>query len=199
MIWVWLSDVQDKSFTKLLITVKSLIANIYAVRQLQSDNIEMSVSDQCTKNWMFNQSQVNNLQILQQNYSVKLWDVSLFTSIDSEKNTNNISLIQDICAAFKVITFTLNINKIHWLHTLKQHESCLLADKIKEIIVISLLMQTLQHKIIQKRLIINFQLYNTHFHNHDIQIQQCFNCDQWKYTQSVCEKTVKCSICINTH
>jgi anaerobic ribonucleoside-triphosphate reductase len=99
------------------------------------------------------------------------------------------SFMQDICITFKIIVLTLNINKIHWLHTFKQHESHLLTDKIREIIVISLFTQTLQHKIIQKELVINSQLYDAHLHDHDTQIQQCFNCEQWDHTQSICEKT----------
>jgi len=159
----------------------------------------MTVSDQHTKNCVLNQSQMKNLQILQQNYSVKLWEMSLFTSINNEKSTNNTALMQKMCNAFRVIILTLNINKIHWLHTLKQHKFHLQMSKIREIIVISLLTQTLQHEIIQKRIVINSQLYNTHLYNHDTQIRQCFNCEQWSYTQSVCEKTVKCSICADTH
>ena len=125
--------------------------------------------------------------------------MSLFTLIDNEKSTNNTALIQKMCNAFRVIIFTLSINKICWLHTLKQHKSHLQMSKTKKIIVISLFTQTLQHEIIQKRIVINSQLYDTHLYNHDTQIRQCFNCEQWDHTQSVCEKTVKCSIYTDTH
>jgi len=97
---------------ELLATVKPLIAGAYAVKQLRSGDIEVSVPDQHTKDWVLNQPQVDNLQILQQDYPVELWGVPLFTSIDSEKNANNTSLMQDICTAFRVIVPTLNINKI---------------------------------------------------------------------------------------
>ena len=45
-----LPDAQDKLFMKLLVTVKPLIAGAYTVKQLQSNDIEVSVSDQHTKN-----------------------------------------------------------------------------------------------------------------------------------------------------
>jgi len=196
---VHLPDSKDKSLTELLITVKPLIVETYTVKQLQSNNIKVTVPDQCTKDHVLNQPQVKDLQILWQNYSVKLWGVSLFTSIDNEKSTNNTALMQRMCNAFRVIILTLSINKIHWLHTFKQHESHLQMSKTRETIVISLLTQTLQHKVIQKGIVINSQLYDAHLHNHGTQIRQCFNCEQWGHTQSVCEKTAKCSICADTH
>jgi len=199
VIRVHLSDLKDKSLMKLLVTVKFLIAETYAVKQLWSSNIKVTVSDQCTKDCVLNQSQVKNLWILQQNYSVKLWEMSLFTSIDNEKSANNTALMQKMCNAFRIIIFTLSINKICWLHTFKQHKSHLQMSKTKETIVVSLFTQALQHKIIQKKIVINSQLYDAHLHDHDTQIRQCFNCEQWGHTQSVCEKTVKCSICTDTH
>jgi len=112
VIRVHLSDSKDKSLTELLATVKPLIVETYAVKQLQSNNIKVTVSDQCTKDHVLNQSQVENLQILQQNYSVKLWGMSLFTSINNEKSTNNTALMQRMCNAFRIIILTLSINKI---------------------------------------------------------------------------------------
>jgi len=64
MIRVHLSDSKDKSLTELLVTVKFLIVKTYTVKQLQSSNIKMAVSDQHTKDCVLNQSQVKNLQIL---------------------------------------------------------------------------------------------------------------------------------------
>jgi len=61
---VHLSDSKDKSLTELLITVKFLIVRTYMVKQLQSSNIKVAVSDQRTKDCVLNQSQVENLQIL---------------------------------------------------------------------------------------------------------------------------------------
>jgi len=47
-------NLQDKLFTELLIKVKSLITETYVIKYLQSENIKMSVSDQCTKNCVLN-------------------------------------------------------------------------------------------------------------------------------------------------
>jgi len=58
---VHLSDLKDKSLMKLLITVKLLIVRTYMVKQLQSNNIKMTVSDQHTKDCVLNQSQMKNL------------------------------------------------------------------------------------------------------------------------------------------
>jgi len=199
VIRVRLPDSKDKSPMELLVTVKPLIAGAYAVKQLRSGDIKVAVPDQRTKDCVLNQSQVEDLQILQQNYSVKLWGVPLSTSIDNGKSANNTALMQGMCNAFRIIIFTLSINKIHWLHALKQHESHLQMSKTRGIIVISLPTQALQHKVIQKGIVINSQLYDVHLHDHGTQVRQCFNCEQWGHTQSVCEKTVKCSICADTH
>jgi len=61
---VQLPDTQGKSFTELLATVKPLIAGAYAVKQLRSGDIEVSVPDQRTKDQVLNQPQMDNLQIL---------------------------------------------------------------------------------------------------------------------------------------
>jgi len=196
---VRLPDTQGKSSTELLATVKPLIAGAYAVKQLRSGDIEVSVPDQRTKDRVLNQPQVDNLQILRQDYPVELWGVPLSTSIDSGKNANNTSLMQGICTASRVIVPTLNINKIRWLHAPKQHESRLLAGKTRGTIVVSLPTQALQHEVIQKGLVINSQLYDAHLHDHGTQVRQCFNCGQWGHTQSACGKTAKCSICADTH
>jgi len=196
---VRLPDSKDKSLTELLATVKPLIAGTYAVKQLQSNNIKVAVPDQRTKDCVLNQPQMEDLRILQQDYSVKLWGVSLFTSIDNGKSANNTALMQGMCNAFRIIILTLSINKIHWLHTPKQHKSHLQIGKTRGTIVVSLPTQTLQHEVIQKGIVINSQLYDVHLHDHDTQIRQCFNCEQWGHTQSVCRKTVKCSICADTH
>ena len=145
---VWLSDSQSKSLTELLSKVKPLIAETYMMKQLWSRDIKVIISDQCTKNWVLNQSQINELKILCQHYSVKLWEVSLFMQIDSKKNANNTAHAQDICAVIKTIILTFIINKICWLHALKKHETCIQTGKTRETIIISLSTQALQHEVI---------------------------------------------------
>jgi len=196
---VRLPDAQGKSPTEILATVKPLIAGAYAVRQLRSGDIEVSVPDQHTKDRVLNQPQVKDLQILRQDYPVELWGVPLSTMIDSGRDANNTALLQGICTASKAIIPTLTINKFRWLHAPKQHELRLQAGKTRGTIVISLPTQALQHEVIQKGLVINSQLYDAHLHDHGTQVRQCFNCGQWGHTQSACGKTAKCSICADTH
>jgi hypothetical protein len=196
---VRLPDSKGKSPTELLATVKPLIAGAYAVKQLRSGDIEVAVPDQRTKDRVLNQPQVENLRILRQDYPVELWGVPLTTPIDTGKSANNTALMQGMCAASRAIIPTLSINKIRWLHTPKQHESHLQMGKTRGTVVVSLPTQALQHEVIQKGIVINSQLYDTHLHDHGTQIRQCFNCGQWGHTQSACGKTAKCSICADTH
>jgi len=58
---VHLPDSKDKSLTELLTTVKLLIVGAYVMKQLQSGDIKVAVSDQHTKNCVLNQPQVENL------------------------------------------------------------------------------------------------------------------------------------------
>ncbi len=64
---------QGKSPTKLLAKVKPLIPGAYAVKQLLSRDIEVSVLDQRTKDRVLNQPKVKELRILRQDYPVELW------------------------------------------------------------------------------------------------------------------------------
>ena len=196
---VRLSDSKGKSPTELLAAVKPLIAGAFAVKQLRSGDIEVAVPDQRTKDRVLNQPQTEDLRILRQDYPVELWGVPLSTLIDSGKNANNTALMQGICTASKAIIPTLNINKVRWLHTPKQHESRLQMGKTRGTIVVSLPTQALQHEVIQKGLVVNSQLYDAHLHDHGTQVRQCFNCGQWGHTQSACGKMTKCSICADTH
>jgi len=195
---VRMPDTQGKSPTELLATVKPLIAGAYVVKQLRSGDITVSVPNQFTKDRVLNQPQTGELKIHGQDYPVELWGVPLDTQISSGKNGNNTALKQNICAASKTIILTLSINKIRWMHTPKQHEPRIQAGKTRGTIVVSLPTQALQHKVIQKGLVINSQLYDAHLHDHGTQVRQCFNCGQWGHTQSACGKTAKCSICVDT-
>lgn len=102
--------------------MKPLIAGAYAVRQLRSGDIEVSVPDQHTNDRVLNQPQVKDLQILRQDYPVELWGVPLSTMIDSGRDANNTALLQGICTASKAIIPTLTINKFRWLDAPKQHK-----------------------------------------------------------------------------
>ena len=190
---------KDKSPTELLAAVKPLIMGAFAVKQLRSGDIKVTVPDQRTKDRVLNQPQVKDLRILRQDYPVELWGVPLSTQIESGKDANNTILMQGMCTASKAIIPTLSINKIRWLHAPKQHEVRLQMGKTRGTIVVSLPTQALQHEVIQKGLVVNSQLYDAHLHDHGTQVRQCFNCGQWGHTQSACEKTAKCSICADTH
>ena len=69
--------------------------------------------------------------------------VPLTTEIKHGKAVENDKVIKEICRITKKIIPGITINRIHWIHNKKGHETRLKAGKKRGTIIVSLLTQAL--------------------------------------------------------
>jgi len=199
VIKVYLQNMKNKTLTELLATVKLLIMGAYVMKIFWSKNIKVMMMNQQTKNCALNQLQQKKVKILRQNYFVKLWRVFLTIKVKKRRESENAVFIKEIYIIIRIIISKLTINKVCWLHISKKRVKHQTAEQLKNTLIFSLFIQVMQHEIIWKNIVLKIQLYKTHLHNHSTLVCQCFWCDQWSHTQSVCEKTVKCIKCVDNY
>ena len=97
---------------KILKNAKTVIQEAYAVKLLRSRDVEIIVKNQINKNRALNQLFIKSVKILRQNYPVEIAVVSLFLRINSGKNANNVTLIQELTKVNKQIISIFTANKI---------------------------------------------------------------------------------------
>ena len=172
---VYLKDIKNKSFAKLLSEAKKMILRVFAVRQLQSGDIDIIVPDQAIKNRAFNQSKIIEYKILRRSYSIKIIEVPLSLKIAERSGTDNRELIYRIYKNIKKMMTELVIKKINWLYNLFFRKSKNLAlIKKRGILIISFSTQIIQQKVIKSRIVIRIEYFKTRLYNYSLTVKQCF-------------------------
>ena len=82
-------DVAGKTNSKILTAVRTVIKEVYTVKSIRSGNIEVIVPDQTAKDHALNQTSIDGVKILRQNYSVEVLAVPLSLRVDSGKIVDN--------------------------------------------------------------------------------------------------------------
>jgi len=101
------------------------------------------MTDQNAKDKALNQGEIAGCKVLRQDYPVKVPGVPLTTEIKHGKAVENDEVIKEICRTTKKIIPGITINRIHWIHNKKGHETRLKAGKKRGTIIVSLLTQAL--------------------------------------------------------
>ena len=169
------------------------------MRRLRSGDVEVMVPNQKLKDQALNQASTEGCKILRQDYPVAIPRVPLSLGVTSAKSVENETIIKEICAATKKIVPLISINRISWLHDDKSQEARRRSGKTTGTIVVSLPNQAVQHEVVRHGLVINAQLYKARLHSKNVDIKQCFNCNQWGHTQSACGKPARCAECAGPH
>ena len=100
-VWVRLKKPQGQEPGELLKTIQRTIPSAYAVRTLNSRDIDVHVPSQITKDQILNGPDAPGLKILRKDYLLEVPGVPLKTPINSGRNADNLELIQSICEATK--------------------------------------------------------------------------------------------------
>jgi hypothetical protein len=184
---------------EILKNAKTVIKGAYAVKLLRSGDVEVLVKDQADKDRALNQPPIEGIKILRQDYPVEIAAVPLSLRINSGRNADNATLIQELTKATKQIIPTFTANKIRWLNDAKTLSIRKAAGKTQSTVILSLPTQAIQHEVIRKGIIIESQHFEVTMFDHGMQAKLCFNCNGWGHTQSACGKEAKCGHCAGDH
>jgi hypothetical protein len=191
---------KDKNASEILTEAKKAIPGAYAVRLLQSGDIDVIVPDQTTKDRVLNQPEVEGCKILRQDYLIEVPGVPLRLRVNSGKDADNSSLIREICEGTKRTIPGIAINRIRWLHDPEAQAKRAQAEgKTRGTLILGLPTQALQLKAVKCGIVIDSQLFETRLFDHSLQVKQCFKCSQWGHTQSACGRQEKCGQCAGPH
>jgi hypothetical protein len=191
---------KDKSAGEILTEAKKVIPGAYAVRPLQSGDIDVLVPDQATKDRILNQPDIEGCKILRHDYPIEVPWVPLSLRVNGGQGADNSSLIQEICEGTRRIVPGIAINCIRWLHNPEtQAKRPQDAVKTKGTLIINLPTQALQLKAVKSGIIIDSQLFEARLFDYSLRVKQCFKCNQWGHTQAACGKQEKCGQCAGPH
>jgi hypothetical protein len=196
---VRLADAAGKAPTELLTAVKPAIPGAYAVRQMRSGDIEVSVLNQSAKDRALNQAEVEGCKVLRQDYPVEVPGVPLATPIKHGKAIENDEVAKEVSAASKRLIPGITINRIRWLHDAKGHEIRLMAKKTRGTVIVSFPTQAMQHEAIRKGLVIGAEPFEASLYNNSLEMKQCFKCFGWGHTQAACGREERCGECAGNH
>jgi hypothetical protein len=196
---VRIPEATNKPAEEILAQVKPIIPGAYAVRQLRSGDIEVTVPDQRSKDQALNQQDTGGYKILRQDYPIEVPGVPLSTAIRNRKDPENEETIKAICRANKRMIPNMAINRIRWMHDDKTQEERKKNGKTRGTVLISFSTQALQHEAVRKGIVIDSQIYDVRLYSQSLEVKQCFKCNQWGHTQSSCSKQDRCGECAGPH
>jgi hypothetical protein len=113
---VRLEEPQGQEPGELLKTIQRTIPSAYAVRTLNSGDVDVYVPSQTTKDQILNGPDALGIKILRKDYLLEVPGVPLKTPINSGRNADNSELTQSICEATKRLAPGIAISRIRWLH-----------------------------------------------------------------------------------
>jgi hypothetical protein len=120
---VQLDGSQGKDNGEILTTIKRSIPSAVAVRTLQSGDIDVTVPTEAAKDKAYSTPPMDGLKVHRRDYLVEVPGVPLSLRVACEKGADNSLLANNICEASRSMAPGLQITRIRWLHTLKDHRS----------------------------------------------------------------------------
>ena len=188
---VRLEESQGQEPGELLKTIQRTIPSAYALRTLNSGDVDVHVPSQTTKDQILNGPDAPGLKILRKDYLLEVPGVPLKTPINSGRNADNSELIQSICEATKRLVPGIAISRIRWLHApeaqAKRQANPSSAqrepEKTRGTLIIGVPTQAIQQKIIKRGIVIESQLFETRLFENSLIVKQCYRCNQWGHTK----------------
>lgn len=190
---------KDMQPAQLLMRAQKHIPGAYAVRQMRSNDTEVFVQSATQRDVALNMAEIEDFQVLRQDFPVEVYGVPLRTKIEGGKYANNTTLIREMESSTAVRIPGLKINKIRWMHDGKEIERAKTNGRTRGSIVLSLPTEVLQKQVVRHGIVINAMLYSAQVWSPRAQAKQCYNCSQWGHTQASCGKAARCGECAGAH
>jgi hypothetical protein len=184
--------------------IKKTIPGAVAVRMLHSGDIDVTLPDEASRDKAQGIPPTEAFKVYRKDYLVEVGGVPLSLRVACEKGANNTQLAASICEASKTIAPGLQITTIRWLHAQKepagsQREASGKPAKTRGSLIVGFQTQEMQRQAVRGGLVINAQLFEVRLFERELQIVQCFNCQQWGHTQNACGKRTRCGQCAGDH
>ncbi|CCU75202.1 AIR1 domain-containing protein [Blumeria hordei DH14] len=184
---------------ELLSKAKQHIEGAFAIRQMRSHDTEVYVQSASQRDAALKMCQPPEFKIFRQDFPVEVFGVPLRTRIVGGRDADNYAIIREIETATKVRIPGLRINRIRWLHDGKKYQRSKKNRQSRGSIVVSLLSEAMQTKVVRNGLVINAMLFTAQAYSPRAQPKQCFNCSQWGHIQASCGKAARCSEFAGAH
>lgn len=179
--------------------LKKTIPSAAAVRVLKSGDIDVTVPDEAAKDRAQGIPSTEDLKILRRDYQVEVPGVELRLVVASGKNADNNMLAQSICDGSRTLVPGLQITRINWLHSPKDHARRLSEGKTRGSLIVGFPTQNMQRRAIQGGLVVQDQAFEVRQFERGAVIQQCFKCQRWGHTQRACGGRIQCGQCAGPH
>ena len=184
--------------------VKKTIPGAAAIRLLRSGDIDVTVPTEAARDRAMGIPPTEDLKVYRKDYLVEIPGVPLSLRVASEKSADNTQLASSICEASRPVAAGLRITRIRWLHNevkraQKARDTGDKRAKTRGSLIVGLSTQEMQRQAIRGGLVINAQIYEARPYERELEITQCFKCQQWGHTQVACGKQARCAQCAGDH